>query len=259
MQSTPVSVGSTEMDCLRRVREVCPETNLPGYWANLSDNCSQWARHVGADKFWTEAKTRLSQWRTEYQAATGAALLRASDFPEFVGKSEASIRDKLFRQWKKDPEVINQMASASPSLPPIKDLVRTRVVCTFIDGVEFLTSKIAELAQEMNCLVDRNREGRLEGYFAQHLNIHHSVIYRLGGADRLASIVCEIQVASEMATRMWDVGHALYERIRGEATIPDNWQWDAHDPRFIPHQLGHMIHLADGLMVLIRESGKQEK
>jgi hypothetical protein len=144
-------------------------------------------------------------------------------------------------------------------LPILNDIVRTRIACPFIDGVEFLATKLSELAIDRGIFLERSREGRLEGYFAQHINISQRVIYQLGGIDRLADITCEIQVASEMATRMWDVGHAIYELVRGQESTPENWQWSPHDPRFIANQLGHTIHLADGLLVQIRDSGKAKK
>lgn len=244
----------TEADCFAQIGTHQPETLLPGYWNSIASNCQQWASEVSTSPYWAEATTLLSQWRTEFRATCNSDLLNATALPSFVGKSEESIRDKILRRCKLDRKFISQAVTAAPPVPTIKDLVRTRLVCTYIDGVEFLTTKLMELADKHGILVERSREGRLEGYFAQHLNISQSVIFRMGGIDRLARVTCEIQVASEMATRMWDVGHLLYERVRGTASVPANWQWSPTDPRFIPHQLGHMIHLADGLLVQIRDA-----
>src|SRR6266850_4978770 len=134
MNADATNEGLTVADCFRQIGDAHPETNIHGYWKNLEDSCNQWARYVTAGTLWIEARKRLDQWRTEYHAATGAALLGGTNLPDFVGKSEKSIRDKLHRQCKLRPDLIPQAIGASPPIPVLNDLVRTRVVCTYIDG-----------------------------------------------------------------------------------------------------------------------------
>jgi len=247
-----------EADWLRELAALRPEVRLPGYWKNLAENAARWAAELTVGPFWTEAKNRLDQWRTEYRALTEADLLLQPGLPDFVSKPETSIRDKLFRRCKDDPEYVQKaLAGEGPPIPRLGDLVRTRISCRYIDGVEFLANKLFALAKEMGFHSERWREGRIEGYFAQHVIVQQDVIFRLGGQGELGKIRCEIQIASELATRMWDAAHPLYESVRGSAVAPENWQWKPDDPQFISSQLGHMIHLADGLLVQLRRAGKK--
>ena len=75
----------------------------------------------------------------------------------------------------------------------------------------------------------------------------------------MATINCEIQLASELATRVWDASHPLYEDARTRSASPEEWQWKPTDPHFIANQLGHMIHLADGLLVQLRDTQNPRK
>jgi hypothetical protein len=232
-----------------------PEVRLPGFWTNVAENCARWAEELSVGPFWSRAKERLDQWRTEYRATSQADLLTQPGLPNFMSKPEKSIRGKLFRRCNEGRDYIEKaIAQEGPPLPRLGDLVRTRVVCRYIDGVEFLATKLEELAADMELSPSRRREGRLEGYFAQHLTVSQQAIFRLGGHGQLADVVSEVQIASEMATRMWDAAHPLYESVRGAANDPEDWQWKPDDPRFISNQLGHMIHLADGLLVQLRRS-----
>lgn len=105
----------------------------------------------------------------------------------------------------------------------------------------------------------RERQGRLEGYFAQHVNITQDVMYRSAGVPTQARVVCEIQLATDFATKMWDATHPFYEQDREGERDPAAWQWVPSDPRFIANQLGHMMHLADGLLVQLRGQDNHRK
>lgn len=256
----PTPLKLTEEECLGRLGEVRSEVRLPGYWATLAGNCNQWASEVSVGPYWSKAKQRLDQWRMDYRSATDADLLTQPGLPPFVSKPEASIRDKLFRRCAQDTENLkNLYDTEGPAVPRLGDLVRTRISCQYIDGVEFLANKLTELAEEMALGPTRQREGKIEGYFAQHITIPQEVIYRFAGTAQITKVKCEVQVASELGTRMWDASHPLYDMVRRERSAPEDWQWRPDDPRFLANQLGHMIHLADGLLVQLRQSTKARK
>ena len=120
-----------------------------------------------------------------------------------------------------------------------------------------LLSKLFELARQMNLTPNRCREGRLEGYFAQHITFAQQVYYRFAGGNEPATVLCEIQVATDLSTRIWEATHLVYEKARTTADHPEDWQWNPKDPRFVSRQLGHMMHLADGLLVQLREAINQ--
>ncbi|HTR82955.1 MAG TPA: hypothetical protein VMI56_00655 [Reyranella sp.] len=251
--------GERPEDWATRISELHPDTKVAGYWKAIQDNCEQWAKEITVGPYWSEVRNNLDRWSTEYRASTQADLLRVGGLSGFDFKSETSIRDKVYRICRNKPDKAKGIIGSSPTIPRLNDLVRTRVVCRYVDGVEFITSKMADLARVQTVLQGRRREGRLEGYFAQHLYLKQQVFFRYGGQQMPAEILCEVQVATEMATRMWTEGHGAYEIARGANDEPEKWQWSTNDPRFISNQLGHMLHLADGLLMQLRDSTKSRK
>lgn len=259
MVSRPKSTDK-EIDWLSRLGEIRQEFSIPHYPRILAENAETWAQEISVGPFWTVTKDKLAQWRTEYKFRIGADLLPRPDLPNFESKAEDAIQDKLIRLCKlNEADLSNVIAADGPPIPKLNDLVRTRIACRYIDGVEFLGKKLLELGAETNCSVKLSREGRIEGYFAQHITLGQSVILRLAGHEQMATISCEIQLASELATRVWHASHSLYEDARSRGRTPEDWQWKPTDPQFIANQLGHMIHLADGLLVQLRDTQSARK
>jgi len=238
----------------RLLHDTCSETSYPGYWDNLKDSCDQWAREVSICPLWNEGAQSLKEWSAEYRDMHGGELLLPGGLPKFVGKGLPRIKEKIKSKLMDDPSAIKNLYQTNNPIPALKDLVRTRIPCRFMDGVEFLASKLSNLAVEHNANPERSREGKLEGYFAQHLTFRTPVIFRFGGVHRKVYITCEVQIATELATRIWEATHAIYEEARVTKDEPDEWQWSPSDPRFVSRQLGHMIHLADGLLVQLRDT-----
>lgn len=250
------SSKASDEDCLAILAKQCSDVSRPAYWNLIEENCTNWANEISGCPYWTTAKAKLQHWRTEFRSEFGSDLLVKSELPSFTSKGGDAIKSKVFRRIKESANNQIFLASGLP-VPQIGDLVRTRISCRFIDGVEFLATKFAELARDMGLPVDRQKQGSISGYFAQHINVQLPVIYRAAGVTSMTEIKCEIQVASELATRMWDASHPLYEAVRSEYSKPEDWQWKPDDPRFISNQLGHMIHLADGLLVQLRNTSKK--
>lgn len=250
----------TESEWLKELGEVRHELSIPGYWQSLEENCAQWAKEVFVGPFWNEASQQLVNWIGEYRSETGGALLGQLGLPKFQGKSAERICSKLYQQRFKEKNFkVEAFPKEGPPIPKLNDLVRTHISCQYIDGVEFLANKLEQLAQQMDLEPQRSREGRLEGYFAQHVNFVQNVFYRFGGGTEPCSVICEIQLSTQLATRIWETTHPIYEGTREIDEKAEEWQWNPKDTRFVSRQLGHMIHLADGLLVQLRESVIQKK
>lgn len=246
---------------LDEIKDFNPGAKIPGYWNLLEDNCVQWAKDVSVGPFWDRAKQELGDWRVEYISKYGGALLtNAAGLADFQGKGKKRIISKLYNKRLEDESVLEKyFDKEGPPVPKLNDLVRTRVVCQYIDGVVFLGDKLFRLAEEMCCSPELNREGRVEGYFAQHLNFRDDVFYRAGGGNSTTNITMEIQIATAMSTNVWETKHSIYEISRENSRPSEDWQWNPQDPEFISNQLGHMIHLADGLLVQLRDAARSNK
>lgn len=236
------------------------EISLPGYWSSLSENCEQWADDVSVSPFWKQFERNRSSWSNEFYQTRSGALLARDELPKFCGKKHPRIRSKLEKLLIDRPDIaMEYIPTVGPPVPRLNDLVRTRVECAFLDGVEFMGDKLQQLAESMNISISRDRQGRLEGYFAQHLIFEHQVYFRMGGVAQPVTIKCEIQLATQLATRIWEQSHIVYEEWRGKNEQQIDWQWNPKDPRFISRQLGHMIHLADGLLVQLRDARLRDR
>jgi hypothetical protein len=237
-----------------------PELAVAGFWDALEQNCNQWADDLTVSPFWKAVKDRQPAWSNEFQRNTSGALLANPGIPAFFPKSIKRAREKLLHDWleaNRPPDVSPFWPASGPPVPLINDLVRTRVECQFLDGVEFFSNRLEELASELRVECKRRRQGRLVGYFAQHFCFEQKVIFRFGGGEQLATIQCEAQIATALATRIWEESHRTYEEWRVQTDEPEDWQWNPSDPRFTARQLGHMIHLADGLLVQLRNSARK--
>jgi ppGpp synthetase/RelA/SpoT-type nucleotidyltranferase len=246
---------------LKELEKHRSETALPGYWNVLEENCSQWAEEATISPFWKSVKKNLPTWSSDFQKKTGSALLATDQLPPFIGKKTSRIQAKLLQRSSKKTnfDLANTIPSNGAPVPILNDLVRTRIQCQFLDGVEFLVDRLAELTASLSMQSGRAREGRLEGYFAQHFYFNHDFLFRLGGSSQPTQIKCEVQVATQLSTRIWDATHLIYEEWREQTEQPGDWQWNPEDPRFLARQLGHMIHLADGILVQLRNSIKKNQ
>src|SRR5438552_2984322 len=231
------------------------EIGVPGFWANLEKNCIQWADDISVSPFWKAVKDRQPSWSNDFRRLTGGSLLARSEIPRFVGKGMKRVREKMCRQFAEDENVAIQTLwpEKGPPVPALNDLVRTRIDCQFLDGVEYIGTVLGDLAREMGIKWKRTREGRLEGYFAQHFLFEQAVFFRFGGGQEPVTIKCEVQIATGLATQVWETSHRIYKVSRTRLEQAEDWQWNPNDPRFIARPLGHMIHLADGLLVQLRD------
>lgn len=231
---------------------------VPGYWESLASNSDDWAHEITAGPFWRAANAELEKWKKEYRRDKGV-LIREAAFPSFIGKSATRIREKVFSKIRKSSnateEVARLFAQHAP-VPELEDLVRVRIETKFLDGVPFLANKILALARMHGAESILEPKGKLSGYFAQHVTFKLPVHFRFAGQQVACTVVCEVQVATALGTLVWENSHNLYEHTRNLDEQAEEWQWNPSDPRFLARQLGHMIHLADGLFCNLRDKGK---
>lgn len=233
---------------------------IPGYWETLASNTDDWAPLITASRFWRAANTELEGWNKEYRREHGGLLYKHKELPPFVGKSLHRIKEKTIEKIKRAPEhemEIKRLFDSKAPVPRLEDLVRVRLETQFLDGVPFLAKKITELALSNEIEINVEPKGKIDGYFAQHINLKLPVFFVLNKESTNYNLTVEIQIATSLATMVWENSHALYEGTRTKQEKSEDWQWNPNDPRFLSRQLGHMIHLADGLFCNLRDRGSK--
>lgn len=237
------------------------DSTVPGYWTRLATNAATWAREVSGQPFWVSLQAEADKWSREYFNRTGHALRTTAKVADFEGKGEERIREKVLsevaRAKAKGKPKLSHLYPDGTSVPTVNDLVRVRLQTTFLDGVDFLAEKLRAHLAEHRIEADKAAESRFSGYYAMHLYFPYEVLYRPSNVK--ASITCEIQIATELATTIWHRTHATYEYARTSNADTRAWQWQSEDERFIAAQLAHMIHLADGLVVQLRDAVRKRK
>lgn len=231
-----------------------PDLLIPGYWDLLAENCELWAQQINVSLLWNRAKVNLAGWADEFEVKFGGPLLSAAELPRFSAKPAESIISKCCREFSASSRQPLRNWNKVPAFPRLNDFVRTRVECNFLDGVEFLVKQLQAVGAEVGTQIETCKEGRLEGYFAHHVYFENDVFFRIGGSNLPVRIKSEIQVATRLSTLLWEISHPIYERWRGRPETRDEWQWNPKDPRFLARQLGHLFHLADGLLIQIRDA-----
>lgn len=248
-------ITRAKQDILDKMPNSCA---TPGYWKSLAENTESWAGEVSAGPLWREINKELVNWRKEYYRDFSGTLNTGS-LPNFVGKSATRIEEKIFSKIKKAATAekeIERLFDQSVPVPRLEDLVRIRLTVQFLDGVPFLAKKINELAKKYDSSASIEAKGNLNGYFAQHLTFKWPVYFRFGGGLQSCNVTCEVQIATSLATHVWENSHGLYENTRVNLEKSEDWQWSPSDSRFLSRQLGHMIHLADGIFCNLRDSSK---
>lgn len=256
------SSSSPLAQALRAMPDNVPsECKIPGYWKSLAENTNSWAAEISAGPLWQKMNVELVNWRKEYRREFGG-VLSAGNVRDFVGKSAERIEEKVLGKIKRatnEQQEINRLFDQSVPVPRLDDLVRVRLPVQFLDGVPFLAKKIIDHAKKFDSMASIEAKGNLNGYFAQHLTFKWPVYFRFGGVARSCDVTCEVQIATSLATHVWENSHGLYENTRVNLEKSEDWQWNPKDPRFLSRQLGHMIHLADGLFCNLRDSSNNKE
>jgi len=136
----------------------------------------------------------------------------------------------------------------------IHDIVRTRIVAKYFDGVELLLDKMHHHFEDCGCQCAPDWEAREEGYYAAHLNVTHDYEIPVGLVTQKKKICVEIQITTQMKDVVTSLTHKYYERKRESLEPPDKkWQWDYESDEFSPNYIGHILHYIEGTVMQIRD------
>ena len=193
---------------------------------------------------------------------------------KFVTKSWDSFVDKLYRvnyednnRGRKPPEirtVQEQAARLSPDqainrewITPerghlfLDDLVRTKFVLPFADGVASASERVTVAARELGLKTYRRYHAKDSGYHAHHVY----VLLPVAGPDGDTEIAFEIKILTKMQDNLGELTHLLYEfkrtgRIESKKKRALAWLFDSTD--FEASYLGHSAHYIEASLVRLK-------
>ena len=137
----------------------------------------------------------------------------------------------------------------------IRDIIRTRFVVKYIDGVEFLTNRIDSYCRKFDLPCEINLEAKEEGYYAAHLyTCQDFEMPKLTWDTEKIEISVEIQVMTQLQDHIVMLLHKYYEENRKKIAREEKWQWNYKSDEFAVNYLAHILHYVEGMVVEIRDN-----
>jgi len=224
-------------------------------------NSSNALTTIQESNFFKQLPSKLEEYAKSYETQHSADLLMAVPSLKLDQKPYASLIDKTFRynvlwnkNWPKEPKL--GWLTPESWYEKINDLIRTTVVCKFIDGPGFLAENIKLFAQSMSIEAESRPQGRDEGYYAYHFYAYFDVdLFMPNGATKSSRVRLEIQVTTQLQDILRKLTHKHYaeDRVRQET---DAWRWEYSSNKFKSRFLSHTLHLLEALIVELRDENK---
>lgn len=219
--------------------------------------------------FWKGLLENLKKYDNEYLTKTGYNLLIANFMPELYIKSFDSFLLKTFRKNILENEnwVSEQSEPKGGWILPknwyfrTNDVIRTLFVVKYLDGVEFMISKIKTSCKQHSAGCEVFLEAREEGYYAAHLYTkQHFEVPRVDWDTEKIDISIEIQITTQLQEVIRRLLHKYYEYSRKKIKKEDDmkWQWNYNSDEFVANYLGHILHYVEGMIMEIRKKQKEE-
>ncbi len=212
-------------------------------------------------KFWQRLRESLRGFDSGYRLLTGYDLMVTHDV-ELCVKTFDSFLDKTFRKniihnsrWPEPPEG-GWVTPVNRWYDCMSDIVRTRLSVKYLDGVEYLVSRIKDLCSETNTGVEDHWEARDDGYYAVHVNVREKfLVPGPTWEDQELRTAVELRIATQVQELVQTLLHRYYEerRVTPVREQTGKWQWEYENDEFAAAYLGHILHYVEGMMVEIRD------
>ncbi|HEV2068416.1 MAG TPA: hypothetical protein VGR26_01335 [Acidimicrobiales bacterium] len=219
-------------------------------------------RSFQASQFFERLLRSLHDWSDAYHQTTGYALFSGSHLPELQLHMKP-WESFVTRTWRHNV-LNNDSWPASPDggwyLPDnwfeqLWDIVRTRLVVRYLDGVVWLAERIEQLAKEGDIGFRRVTHAQEWGYYAMHVVVDQPfVVQGLNyEVDFPRHTGVEIQLTTQLQEVITSLTHQFFEQRRETRPRPEErWQWDYSSREFTPYYLGHLLHYIEGMIMRMR-------
>lgn len=179
---------------------------------------------------------------------------------DLLTKPFTSVIDKAFRSNvlynNRFPKPPPEGAIESSALyETIEDLLRTRLVCKYMDGPRFVCEELKRFCDQ-NAIESKFRElSTAAGYYAWHFYFRAPAELMLDASVVQKDVWVEIQVSTQLAEVITALTHELYETRRslGPVQRDNDWKWDASSREFRSAYLGHGLHLLEGVIQNLKD------
>lgn len=211
-------------------------------------------------------RDRLLGWSHEYQVETGVPLFNGA--PSGIELNLKPWESFLSRTWR-----TNVHNNANWPEPPsggwlspdgwfegLWDVVRSRVVVRYLDGVQFLADHMSALGKEVGAEVQVWTHAQEYGYYAMHLTVRQDFEVQTLDFEEWETrhTGIELQLTTELQETIGLLTHGYFEKRREARVEPDQkWQWDYKSQEFTPYYLGHLLHYLEGMIMRVREEIKK--
>lgn len=138
----------------------------------------------------------------------------------------------------------------------VNDLIRTTVVCKYVDGPRFLAKRIDEYAKSLSLNCHYYSQQKDEGYYAYHFYVEIPVqIANIKYETYDVKVSVEIQLTTQLQEVLYKITHQHYERNRRiRKNDPSSWKWEVSSSRFKSGYLSHTLHLLEAIILELRDS-----
>jgi ppGpp synthetase/RelA/SpoT-type nucleotidyltranferase len=188
------------------------------------------------------------------------------DFQLYV-KGYSSIVSKLYRanvlhnrRFEKPPK--GGWITPDNMFGKINDLVRSTIVCRYIDEPAKIAQQIMAKAAALGLKASSRAQTKDEGYYAHHVyvSIPTSLMNR-EWQEFSVPVVLEIQITTEMQHMLYELTHRFYDKERNLAPNDDegSWKWDYRSARFSASYLSHTLHMLEGMILQLYEDTEEKK
>ncbi|MEU4605514.1 hypothetical protein AB0F43_21235 [Kribbella sp. NPDC023972] len=221
------------------------------------------AKQFTDSEFWRRLKHDLSAWGDDYRAKTGFALFSSGEAPYDLDlKSWDSFIIRTWRHNIRDNSRYPEPPEQGWLLPDnwfenLWDIVRTRFVVRYLDGVEYLGGRLHELATELGLGARLEIKANDRGYYAVHVVVPQLFTVQSLNYDEMDTRRSEIelQVTTQLQEVIGQLTHHHFERQRESLDVSrESWQWQWRNPEFTPFYLGHIIHYIEGSIMVLRSA-----
>ena len=210
---------------------------------------------VNAHPFIAILSKRLSALAAGGVFQSGSSATEVS----FNRKPFASVTSKIFRLnclWNRNwpQQLKGGWIGYASVFSMIDDLVRTTLVCKYLDGPEYVSNEIIAAAVEAGLTGKASARATETGYYAWHTYIQMPAQVII--ADKLIDLTVniEFQATTQLQAALRELTHKLYEKERGSPpTARVESRWDYQSPRFRAEYLGHTLHLVDAMILELRQ------